>query len=291
MAHRPTRHLLIGIIKAPLAGLFLWLCLSSAAASPQRIVVLAPHAGELVCAAGGCDRIVAVVDHTDFPRPLQRLPHVGSYTAIDIERLLLLKPDLIVYWSGGLSRKYLQKLKRLGLPLFDASPRRLDDIPRLIRRLGERLGTQAIANAVGNVLARQLAALRRQFATKPPVRVFYEIWEPPLMTIGHGHFIDQAIHLCHGVNLYDDLERPVVTVTEESLLTRNPEAVLLGGSPQLQQRWLKQWQRARAFTTAVRHGNLYPVPTDLTQRPGPRLIAGTALICHAIDQARHRLQR
>lgn len=292
MAHRPAWEvLMIKPLKAPIVGLFLWLLCASAAlaAPPQRIVVLAPHAGELVCAAGGCDQIVGVVDYTDFPTRLKNLPRVGSYAAVNIERLLQLKPDLVVYWSGGLSDKRVQKLQALGLPLFDASPQRLDDIPKLIRQLGQRLHTSAHADRVAEVLTRQLTALQQQFGNKPPIRVFYEIWEPPLMTVGHGHFIDQAIHLCGGRNIYDDVKRPVMTIMKESLLTRNPQAVLLGGEPALQQRWLRIWKEKRAFLPVVRQSALFPVPADLTQRPGPRLIAGTAIICHAIDQARHRL--
>ncbi|SIN95672.1 iron complex transport system substrate-binding protein [Sulfurivirga caldicuralii] len=278
-------------VKAPLAGLFLWLLCTTAVlgAPPQRIVVLAPHAGELVCAAGGCDRIIAVVDHTDFPAQLKKLPHVGSYAAVNIERLIQLRPDLVVYWSGGLSARVLQKLRMLNLPLLDVSPKRLEDIPQIIRQLGIRLGTQAQAKNVARVLTNQLKALLHTFGRRPPIRVFYEIWEPPLMTIGHGHFIDQAIHLCGGINIYDDVSRPSITVMEESLLARNPQVVLLGGEPTLQQRWLKTWQRKRAFMDVVKRGALFPVPADLTQRPGPRLIAGTAIICHALDLARTRV--
>jgi iron complex transport system substrate-binding protein len=169
---------------------------------------------------------------------------------------------------------------------MDVSPRRLEDIPRIIRQLGIRLGTQAQAETVARVLTHQLMAIRNTFGRRPPMRVFYEIWEPPLMTIGHGHFIDQAIHLCGGINIYDDVNRPSITITEESLLTRNPQVVLLGGEPTLQQRWLKIWQRKRAFMDVVKKEALFAVPADLTQRPGPRLIAGTAIICHALDQAR-----
>lgn len=275
-------------LKAPIAGLFLWLLCTTAALAdpPQRIVVLAPHAGELVCAAGGCNRIIAVVDYTDFPPQLKKLPHVGSYATVNIERLIQLQPDLVVYWSGGLSVKVIQKLQTLGLPLMDVSPQRLEDIPQVIRQLGIRLGTHEQAETIARILTNQLQALRNTFGRRPHIRVFYEIWEPPPMTIGHGHFIDQAIHLCGGINIYDDVSRPSITVMEESLLARNPQVVLLGGEPTLQQRWLKIWQRKRAFMDVVKNEALFAVPADLTQRPGPRLIAGTAIICHALDQAR-----
>ena len=291
MAYRLERNLLKPFGKAPLAGLFLWLNATFAQATtpPQRIVVLAPHAGELVCAAGGCERIVGVVDYTDFPAELKLRPHVGSYTVVNIERLLQLKPDLVIYWGGGLAQKTQAKLKALGLPLLDLSPRTLQDIPAAIRKLGSILHTEAQAKQVARVLNAQLQALRRTYASRRPVRVFYQIWEPPLMTVGHGHFIDQAMHLCGGKNIYDEVKRATITVSEESLLARNPQAVLLGGTPKLQQRWLMKWRKRRAFMPVVRRHALFPVPADLTQRPGPRLIAGAAIICHAIDQARRKM--
>ncbi len=289
MAHRPARQILMHVAKAPLAGLFLWLWLATGWTAPLRIVVLAPHAGELVCAAGGCDRIVGVVDYTDFPPELKKRPRVGNYTAVDMERLLALKPDLVVVWDSGTPKSVIERLERFGLPLFHSHPHTLDDIPAEIETLGTVLGTQRTAATAAHILRAQLAALRHAFNHPPHPKVFYQIWDAPLITVGRDQFISQAIHLCGGRNLFADLSHPAPTVNIETVVRRNPDVILLGGNRDRQRQWLKAWQQWPQVT-AVRQHWIYPMPADLLQRPGPRLIAGTAILCHVLEKTRAQMR-
>nr|WP_294948730.1 cobalamin-binding protein [Sulfurivirga sp.] len=251
--------------------------------------MLAPHAAELVCAAGGCDHIVGVVDYTDFPPQLKGLPRMGNYTAVDVERLLALKPDLVVVWDDGTPKSLIERLQRFGLPLFHSHPRKLDDIPAEIETLGGVLGTQKIATTAARILRAQLAALRRTFNHPPHPKVFYQIWNSPLITVGRDQFISQAIRLCGGRNLFADLSHPAPTVNIETVVRRNPDVILLGGNREKQRLWLKAWQQWPQVTAVRRHW-IYPMPADLLQRPGPRLIAGTAILCHALEKTRAQMQ-
>ena len=251
-------------------------------------MVLAPHAAELVCAAGGCDRIVGVVDYTDFPARLKNLPHIGRYDSFDIAGILHLKPTLIIGWESGNPPALLNRLRQLGLPVWLSHPVRLMDIPTEIETLGQLLGTKETAHRTAGILRRQLKALRQQFDHPPRPTVFYEIWDQPLITPGGKQFISQAVRWCGGRNLFADVSTPSVTVSLEAVLRRAPQVILLGGNEERQTRWKQRWQ-AWPQLPAVQHGWIFPMPADLLQRPGPRLIAGTAVLCHALERVRQAL--
>ncbi len=288
MAHWLARQLLmLQYYKAPVLGLFLWLCSINlwAEMAPQRIVVLAPHAGELVCAAGACERIIGVVSYTDFPPQLNRLPKVGDYTRINHEALLKLKPDLVIAWQGGTPQPTLQRLKKMGFRLFLSAPEKLEDIPAEIQQLGHILGTQPHADKVATILKRQLDALKARFHTGQKVSVFYQLWFPPLMTIGAQQFITQAIALCGGQNIFADIQHPAPTVNIEAVIARNPEVILLGGEKKRHPDWRHFWKKW-PMIKAVHDNRIYAVEGDLLQRPGPRLIAGTAQLCWQLKQHR-----
>ncbi len=290
MAHWFARQLLmLQYHKAPVLGLFLWLWGSlswSATTPPQRIVVLAPHAGELVCAAGACERIVGVVSYTDFPHQLNRLPKVGDYTRINYEALLKLKPDLIIAWQGGTPQPTLQQLKKMGFRLFLSNPEKLEDIPAEIQQLGHILDTQPHADKVATILKRQLDALKTRFYADQKVSVFYQLWFPPLMTIGARQFITQAIALCGGQNIFADIQHPAPTVNIEAVIARNPEVILLGGEKKRHPDWRRFWKKKWPMIKAVYNNRIYAVEGDLLQRPGPRLIAGAAQLCWQLKQHR-----
>ncbi len=285
MASRPAWRFLNLWKKAPLAGLFLYLWSLTSWGAPQRIVTLSPHAAELVCAAGGCDRIVGVVDYTDFPPQLKSRPHVGNYAAINVEAILALRPDLVVAWRNGNPAPALEQLKQFGLRIIDSHPVLLEDIPKEIKYLGNILKTNAHAENVAKILQAQLHALKARFQHPPTLSVFYEIWHQPLMTVGANQFITETIQLCGGRNIFSDLPKPAFKVSMEAVLARNPQVILIGGQPNKRASWKQAWLKWPQLS-AVQSNHIYFVPPDLLQRPGPRLIAGAAIICHLLEQAK-----
>jgi len=285
VAPRAARQVLIDWLKAPLAGLFFYLWALNGWTAPQRIVTLSPHAAELVCAAGACERIVGVVDYTDFPPQLKHRPLVGNYAAINIEAILTLKPDLIITWRKGNPEGALAQLAQFGLPMIDSSPVKLEDIAKEIKRLGNILNTTDQANKVADLLQAQLDALKAHFYRPPVVSVFYEIWHQPLMTIGADQFISEAINLCGGRNIFSDIHKPAFSVNVEAVLARNPQVILIGGEAHTRDSWKSDWLKWPQLK-ATQTGQIYFVPPDLLQRPGPRLVAGTAVICYLLDQAK-----
>lgn len=243
---------------------------------PQRIVTLAPHLTELVFAVGAGAQLVGVDAASDFPAAAQALPRVGDAHRIHFERMLALKPDLVIAWVGGNRPVDLHGLRRLGVPVLQTEARRLDDVARLLRLVGTASGHAAAGEAAAARVAAQLAALRVK-ATQPPA-VFYQVWDRPLMTIGGSHWVSDAIGLCGGRNVFADLPALAPVVSREAVLARAP-AVVLSGSDAPDPR--PMWQ-GYAGLPAARQGGFVRVDADRLHRATPRLVEGVAALCAAL---------
>jgi len=258
------------------------------AAPAQRIVTLAPHATELVFAAGAGERIVGTVSYSDYPAAASAIPRIGSNSQIDIERLVALKPDLLVVWLHGNAAAQLEKLRSLGIPLFYSEPQHLRDIPDAVLRLGRLTGTEQQAQTTASGLRAQLAALDTRYRARPPVRLFYQVWPQPLYTLNGKHIVSDAIALCGGVNIFAGLTAIAPTVSVEAVLLENPEAIVTGDLNRKNQDGIALW-RAYPALLAVQRRNLISLDGDLLSRPGPRMIEGAAALCNSLETVRaHR---
>jgi iron complex transport system substrate-binding protein len=253
----------------------------------QRVVTLAPHATELVYAAGAGARIVGASDYSDYPPQAKAIPRIGSNSQIDTERLLALRPDLLVVWQGGNAERQLHPLRRLGVPVYHSEPKSLDDIADEIERLGRLTGTEASARPAAAALRARLAALAERYRGKPPVSVFYQVWDQPLYTLNGRQIVSDAIRLCGGVNVFADLAALAPTVSIEAVLQKNPEVIVRGGRNGEEAPGLAMWKRTPALL-AVQRGNLYTVRSDLMTRAGPRMVDGAEALCGLLEQARQK---
>lgn len=249
------------------------------AAPAQRIVTLAPNLAELVYAAGAGEKLVGVSSWSDYPAAAKALPQVGNYAKIDLERVLQLHPDLVIGWRGGNAPRDLERLEKLGIPLYVSESRRLDDIPRQLETIGRLAGTAPAAERAAAAFRSELQTLAQRYRQARPVSVFYQIWYQPLMTVNGQHLIGEAMRLCGGVNPYAALSALTPTVSRESLLAADPAVIVVNGDPQ-------RWQ-AYPQLAAVRHARLYAINPDFLLRATPRLLEGTRQLCAVLDQARH----
>jgi len=252
-----------------------------------RVIALAPHVTELLYAAGGADRIIAAVDYSDYPEQAKRLPRVGSNREVDMERIAALRPDLLVVWMHGSSERQIEQIRALGIPMFHSEPKRLAEIPSNLTRLGKLMGTEPVAEAAAAAMRTQLAALASQYARRPTVRMFYQVWHKPLYTLNGSHIVSDAIRLCGGENIYADMKVTAPVVGIEAVLQDDPE-VILGGARSKEEDSVAMWRSFPAMT-AVRRANLMQVDGNLLNRSGPRMIAGAAALCEKLELARqHR---
>lgn len=253
----------------------------------QRIVSLAPHVTELVFAAGAGDHLVGAVNFSDYPPAATRIPRVGDGRQIDIERLIALKPDLLVVWMHGSAARQLDPLRKLGIPLFYSDPKKLDDIPATLERMGQLFGTEPQAQKSAAELRRKLSGLATRYGTRPPVRVFYQVWDRPLYTLNGQHILSDAIRVCGGENVFAKLAVTAPTVDIESVVLQNPEVIITGDRAGKPDHGLDIW-KPYSTLLAVRNGNLFSMDADLLNRSSPRLIDGAAALCEKLELARSR---
>lgn len=258
------------------------LCL---AAPAQRIVSLSPGATELLFDAGAGEQIVGTVSFSDYPEAAKNIPRVGSYNRIDLESLLALRPDLIIAWRTGNPRGQVERLERMGLPVFYTEPRSFAEIADTLARLGRLLGREETAEAAAAGLSREVAVLAAEYAEAEPVRVFYQIWDEPLMTVNDAHFISEAIRLCGGVNMFGGLPRLTPTLDPETVLAANPQAIIVGGMGEAEHGWATGWRRYEVLQ-AVQREHVFFVPPSTLQRPTLRLLAGTRTLCTQLQAVR-----
>ena len=251
----------------------------------RRVVTLAPHTMELVHAAGGMDRIVGKGSHSLYPPTSRSIPEIGDNRQIDIERVLLIKPDLLVLWRYGLSQRQVDQLRRLGIPLFFSDPHRLHDIPDSIVRIGKLLGTEAQANAEAKRLRGRLDKLRSQYAHRQQVRVFYQVSDRPLYTLNDTHVVSEVIRICGGVNVFGAMPVIAPQIDIESVLATNPD-VILHTSVDPDGEGLAFWKKF-PILKAVQRGNIYTLNPDWLDRPGPRMVTGAEALCKVLERARH----
>jgi iron complex transport system substrate-binding protein len=202
-----------------------------------------------------------------------------------MELLISLKPDLIVAWRHNSSDRQIEMVRQLGIPVFQSDAQTLGAIPDSVERLGQLMGTDAAAKTAAAALRTQLASLRKQYAGRAPVRVFYQVWDKPLYTLSGKHILTDAMHLCGGVNVFDKLAVTAPVVTLESVLQENPEVII--ATAEKNYGGVQLW-KTYGTMTAVSRNNLFTLDGHLLNRAGPRMIQGTATMCEVLEQARQR---
>lgn len=248
----------------------------------QRVVSLAPHLTELVYAAGAGDRLVGVTRYSDYPPAARALPQVGDAFAINLEALARLQPDLILAWRSALPPRQRARLLALGIPVWETEIDSVDHLADVLTGLGRVLGTPAPAAREAARLRARWAALRRP-PDGAPVRVFFQVWDAPLMTFNGRHLVSQAVQACGGVNPFADLLPLTLTVSWEAAVRADPELIVSAESDvdALRVQWARYPQVA-----AVRRGQVVGLKGDLITRMGPRFIDGAQALCAAIEEAR-----
>jgi iron complex transport system substrate-binding protein len=252
----------------------------------QRIVALAPSITELIFAAGAGHALVGVVRFSDYPPQAKTIVSVGDASRVDLERIVALQPDLIIAWKSGNQAADIERLEQLGLKVYVVEPERLTDIPRLLRTIGLLAGSVMEANEVAEGFERTAAELRQRYAAQTPLRVFYEIWHAPLMTVNGQHMISDVIQLCGGVNVFAGL--PVLTpvVSLESVIAAGPQAVVGGGSATDAAEFTAQWQQAAQPYVALAGLHAIYIAPDLIQRQTPRMLDGAREMCEQLENIR-----
>ncbi|MFO1216813.1 MAG: cobalamin-binding protein [Burkholderiaceae bacterium] len=251
----------------------------------RRIVSLAPHLTELLFAAGAGDRVVGAVAYSDHPSAARQVPRVGDSAQLDLERIVALKPDLVLVWRDGNSAQQLERVAALKLPVYASKIHRMADIETTLQRLGALAGKQAVADARARDFATEMAALRARYASRAPLAVFYQIWHRPLLTVNGEHLISEALAICGARNIFATQKALTPTVSVEAVLQADPDAIVTGSVDPAGPDNLDGW-RALPALRATRNHHLIVVNPDTLHRPSPRVAEGTRDLCERLDRVR-----
>jgi iron complex transport system substrate-binding protein len=263
---------------------------------PQRIITLAPHLSELVDSAGGSDRLVGVSAYSNHPTSVKQLPITSDARSIDLEKMKSLRPDLIIYWRGGTSESQIQSIKKTfnkDVQFIAVEPKKLTDIATDIETIGKALGTDLIAKKNADGLRLKITELRNQennqsqqrSSGKRKVRVFYQVWAQPLMTLNQDHIISDIIQLCGGEQLFANEKVLVPTVSRDAVIKANPEIIFTAVD---NQKMSSDWSMWTSFPqlAATKNKAFIDLDGDIISRPSPRIMQGAQKICAEINRLR-----
>ena len=254
-------------------------------APARRIITLAPSLTELVYAAGAGDALIGVARFSDFPPAARSIAQMGDASRIDLERVVSLKPDLVIAWKTGNHAADYERLRSLGMTVFVAEPATLIAIARLVRAVGTLAGTLTVAEPAAAEFERGIAALAAQYRSQAEVRVFYEIWHQPLMTVSGRHLISDVIALCGGRNVFAAAPTLTPVVSLESVIAAAPQVVLGGSSATTPAEFAAPWALASRYAGLAKIRALYVDP-DYIQRQTPRVLEGARTVCRHLESVR-----
>ncbi|TAG72315.1 MAG: cobalamin-binding protein [Burkholderiales bacterium] len=263
--------MLFGLVIAPVDA--------NSSPAPQRIVSLAPHATELLFSAGLGSRVVGVSEACDFPEAVKTLPKVSSYRGTNVEAVLALKPDLVVTWPSGNKADDVAALERLGLRVYKSEIDSLEGIAKTQREFAGWAKDEGAIERAGRI-EREVNALREKFASRPVVRVFYQLGDGRLFTLSNKHLIGEALATCGAKNIFGALSIPAPEVSREAVIAARPDAILLA-SESARAAVTSQWR-----TTALASTPIVIVNGGRLHRPTLRTIDAARELCESIERVR-----
>lgn len=279
----PARHLFLLLISLTACNALADTSAETSNGEGHRIVALSPHLAELVFAVGAGDRLIGVSAFTDFPEAAAQLPVVGDAFMLDLERLTVLDPDLLLVWQDGTPAHVVDELQLRGYRVEEVRTKSLNDIPIALRRIGELTGHSTTANTQADIFVAGLDSLADRASDAAPIRVFYQVDKRPLYTINGEHYVSQLIEVCGGKNIFADLGKLAPLIGVEAVLERDPEVMLAAEDAGLDA--FSEWARWPGIA-ANRFGNQFLLPAAEIGRATPRLLTAGAAMCSALEQSR-----
>jgi iron complex transport system substrate-binding protein len=250
--------------------------------TPQRIISLAPNITEILFALGLSARVVGVTTYCDFPAEAKTKEQVGDTIQPNLERIIALKPDLVIITTSSQLEKITQQLDELKIPVYVSNPRTVAEVSRSILSIGELTGATERARAIATEIEQRIGAVRERVKDLPRPRVFYVLQNAPLITAGHNTFINDLITLAGGESISGAERADYPQFSRETVIARAPEIIIVPESHGTELVSVAEVRRDFTETPAVRAGRIVSINPDLTDRPGPRIVAGLEQLASAI---------
>lgn len=249
-----------------------------------RVITLSPHLAEMLFNLGALNTLVGVSAYTDFPEELKNLPNIGDAFVLDIEKITILEPDIILAWESGTPRNIVDELVNLGFKVKIIKSKTLEDIASSILLLGDVVGKKNEAKKIANEFKTSIKYLKDTFQKKKKLKVFFQIDEKPIFTIGGSHFISELINICGGINIFSDVKQTAPSISEESVVSRDPEVIFSRDLASNKMK-LKIWEKFDNMS-AIKLDNLFYLNARELERPTSGLVNAGKEICSKLEQAR-----
>ena len=245
---------------------------------PQRIISTAPSVTEILFALGLNEKIVGVTTLCNYPEEAKTKEKIGTFQSPNIEKILSLKPDIVIA-TGGVQRQTVEKLEQLGIPVFVSYPRTMEEVIRSIYTIGHITGAEESAKKLAFDLKLRVAKVTSKVSkarVKP--KVFFELWNEPLMSAGPGSFIDDIIRKAGGINIAGSSKSAYPIFSLEQLVKEDPD-VIIGAESSMGANPLDVSKRPGWNTLkAVKNQKVFMINDDIVFRAGPRLVLALEII-------------
>jgi vitamin B12 transport system substrate-binding protein len=255
----------------------------------KRIIALAPHLVESLYAIGAGDQIIATTAHADYPAAAKNIMVVGNYARLQIEKIIQLKPDVVIAWTTGNPTVDLARLEKYQIKVIYSNPETLEDVAAELRLLGEITGRTEQASKLAEQYLTSLTDIKQRYASQENIKVFYELWSRPIRTVAQKAWPQQQITLCGGVNPFADAKDDYPSVGLEQVLITLPQVVIqpsksTSGDPD-NLNW-QQWPHV----PAAKNGFVFHPNADKLHRMTTRMLDEVVILCEQIDTARQFYQ-
>ena len=258
--------------------------------SKQRIVALAPHIVEMLFDIGAGDNIVGTVEYADYPEAALTIPRVGGYHGIQIEKVLQLKPDLVIVWQSGNKASDIEQMEKMGLTIIYSHPENIEDVASEIRHLADVVGHEEQGEIVANTYTQRLTKLRQRYINQrnhhsSPRKIFYQLWPEPMQTINKDTLINQMIEVCQGQNVFADNPTPYPQIGIENVIVAQPDVIIYPDEKSAIDLPIIDWRKWPEIP-AVKHNRFIHVNADLLHRFSTRMLDGIEDMCEKINAFR-----
>jgi len=251
--------------------------------APRRIVSVAPNVTEILFTLGLGDRLVGVSTYCQYPPEALKIEKVGGYINPSLEKIVALRPDLVVGIAEGDLRTFVDRLAALKIPVYIANPRDALEVLTSIRKIGEITFAQEPAREIVRSMEEKIRRIQDRVQGRPRPRVLHILDFNPLISAGKGTFVDDLIRLGGGRNVAETATGKYPHFSMEEVLVQDPEVILLASMKSQdplvkQRRWWERWKTI----SAVKQGRIYVLDSDLIHRPSPRMGEGLEQVARAI---------
>lgn len=237
---------------------------------PKSIVALSPSSVEILFAIEAGNQIAALSDLADYPPEAADLPKVGGFDGktLSFEKILSYKPDL-VYLTDGMHNFLIQELEANEIPYFLSKANSINDVENEILEVGKITGHENESKILVTEMRQKIGAFRDSNA-QAKFSVYYEVWNSPFMSVGNSSFISDVITNAGGKNIFADLSEAYPMVSEETIIARQPDVILLPASSGISAQSLAT-RPGWSEIPAVKNNRVYVIDDNVFGRPGPRI--------------------